>query len=577
MRQDQRRTSASRSIVPSGHQVMRYLSAFTPALLVALREGYSLKTLSADAFAGLTVAILALPLSLAIAIGSGVEPSTGLVTAIVGGFFISLVGGSRLQVGGPAAAFIVIVAEIAQSKGVSGLVTATLLAGALLVLAALLRLGDYIKYVPGPVILGFTTGVGVLILVGQLRDFVGMSGKVSSEILHKLHDVWLARPTWSIAAISAGFVTIALIYLMRRFAPRLPGLLVAIGVVSAASAMLGLDLPTIGGRYGEMPRGLPWPALPATDFATVMELLPTALTLALLIGVESLLSAVTADALAGTRHNPNAEILGQGVANMASAVFGGMPATGVIARTGTNISAGGQTPVAGMLHSAFLLAMVAIAAPLVKYLALPALAAVLMTVGWRLLEPKTLWHFMSRAPRDDLIVLLATLFLTVFAELNTAIATGVVLASLFFMHRMAEVTGIDHPEAIRAPDHAPEDQHGAIRVMTFRGPLFFGQSTRVSDALRIGSLDAKVLVLDLEGVPLIDSTVTEVLDELVAGSAKIGRHVIIAGLDGQPRVTIHRSGILDRGGVSLAADRAAAIVKAQAHLAKTAAKTPVSG
>jgi len=222
-----------------------------------------------------------------------------------------------------------------------------------------------------------------------------------------------------------------------------------------------------------------------------------------------------------------------------------------------------------MLHGVFLLAMVAAAAPLVKYLALPALAAVLMTVGWRLVEPKTLWHFMTRAPRDDLIVLLATLSLTVFAELNTAIATGVVLASIFFMHRMAEVAGIEKPEVVTAPDHAPDDQHEALRVMTFRGPLFFGQSTRVADALRVGSQDARVLVLDLAEVPLIDATVTEVLEELVAAASGRGCRVVVAGLSGQPRVTLHRSGLLRQDNVSLAPDRTTAIAKARAILAKT--------
>ena len=488
----------------SRHDVERYLTAFIPTSVLALRQGYSLATLSADAFAGLTVAILALPLSLAIAIGSGVDPAKGLITAMVAGFIVSALGGTRLQVGGPAAAFIVIVADIAASKGVSGLVAATFMAGAFLALAAAFRFGDYIKYVPGPVILGFTAGVGVLILIGQLRDFFGITTPVSSEVIHKLQDVWNARSAWSWSAMACAVVSIVAINVLRKHAPRLPGLLFVIAAVSAAAAILGLDVATIGGRYGEMPRGLPAPALPALDISTVMALLPTALTLALLIGVELLLSAVTADALAGTRHNPNAEILGQGVANMAAALFGGIPATGVIARTGTNITAGGQTPVAGMLHAVFLLALVAIAAPLVKYLALPALAAVLMTVGWRLIEPRHLWHFMTRAPRDDLIVLLATLLLTVFAELNTAIATGVVLASIFFMHRMAEVSGVEPAQAPRAAGSAPSGQHDAIKIMTFRGPLFFGQSTRVADALQHGSSEARVLVLDMAGVPLID-------------------------------------------------------------------------
>ncbi|NOU06200.1 MAG: STAS domain-containing protein [Hyphomicrobiaceae bacterium] len=547
------------TVTPPTFDWWAYLARYTPKVVVAVREGYSREIFLKDMMAGLTVAILAVPLSLAIAIGSGVDPAKGLITAIVGGFFISAFGGCRLQVGGPAAAFIVIVAGVVAKYGVEGLVAATFMAGAFLVVAALLNLGTYIKYVPGPVILGFTCGLGVIIFVSQLKDFFGLNGNLATEFVHKLRDLWSIRATWNLSALAVGLASVAMIVWFRRAFPKLPGLLGVVVLSSAAVWLFGLNVETVGSRFGQMPRTLPAPTLPWIGLDGMIDLLPTALMLALLIGVESLLSAVTADAIAGTRHRPNTEILGQGIANMATALFGGLPATGVIARTGTNIAAGGQTPVSGIFHALFVLLFVMLLAPLVSYLALPCLAAVLLTVAWRLIEPHDVWHFLKTAPRDDAIVLLATMLLTIFIDLNVGISVGVVLASLFFMHRMSETAG----DAVTAlePDNGLVDESG-VKTLTFRGPLFFGQSMRVSDALRENSRGAKVLVLDFAGVPLVDATAISMLDDLVSDCRKRGQAIVIAGLQSQPKAALQRSGLLRDSTIHVALDHAEGLAKA---------------
>ena len=364
-----------------GFSLRHLFSGLTPELLVALRAGYGRGDLMHDLVAGVTVAILALPLSLAIAIGSGADPAKGLISSIIGGALVSGLGGTRFQIGGPAAAFIVIISGIIGTHGYDGLLIASVMAGVLLIAAALLRLGTFVKYVPGPVILGFTCGLGVIIAVGQFKDFLGLTGAIPAEFVHRVGALWAARGTLNLSALAVGLVAIGLVLGLRRFKPRWPGLLIAVVAASALVWALGLNVETIGSRFGAMPRSLPAPSLPAADFARLIALLPTALIMAFLIGVESLLSAVIADALAGTRHRPNTEIMAQGVANIAAALFSGLPVTGVIARTGTNIQAGARSPLSGVIHAAVVLVFVLALAPLVSYLALPSMAAVLLTVS----------------------------------------------------------------------------------------------------------------------------------------------------------------------------------------------------
>ncbi len=519
-------------------------ASFEPETWRTLRAGYTRADFSADVVAGITVAIVALPLSLAIAIGSGADPSKGLISAIVGGALISLLGGTRFQIGGPAAAFIVIVNGIVAARGYDGLVLATLMAGLFLLAATALQLGSFVKYVPGSVILGFTSGLGVVIAVSQLKDLSGLAGAAPAGLIGTLQQLWAARGAINGAALAIGLLTIAIVVGLRRVRPHWPGLLIGIVVASAMVAVFSLDVMTIGQRFGAMPSSLPWPALPAITGARVIELLPTALTMTLLIGVESLLSAVTADALAGTRHRPNAETLAQGVANIAAALFSGLPVTGVIARTGANIQAGARSPVSGVVHSLVLLAFVIALAPLVSLLVLPALAAVLLTVAWRLMDIGELRRFFRVAPRDDVLICGVTMLLTMFADLTIAISAGVVLSALLFMHRMAEL-----PEMKHVPDVALAGTPG-VRRLVFHGPLFFGQSGRVADALQASSEAAQTLVLVMTDVPLIDATTIAVFEDLADNCSKTGCAIVLEGLAAQPRDALLRAGYLSRPGVS---------------------------
>lgn len=552
---------------------------FTPKLIVALREGYDSTKLRHDVVAGLTVAILALPLSMAIAIGSGVDPGVGLITSVVAGFFISALGGSRFQIGGPAAAFIVIVAGIVHKHGFDGLQTATFIAGFILLAAGFMKLGSFVRYVPGPVILGFTSGIGAVIAIGQLKDFLGLTGDVPGEVIEKVHAIWNLRHTFSPSAFAIGLATLVLIEMFRRFQPRMPGLLVSIIVVSAIAWAMHLPVDTVGTRFGGIPSSLPAPHLPSFTWDKVTEVLPTSLTLAFLIGVESLLSAVAADAMTGARHRSNMEIVAQGVANIASPLFGGLPATGVIARTGTNIQAGAWTPISGIMHAVFVLLAMLLLAPLAAYLALPALAAVLISVAWRLLDLSEVSHFLRRAPIDDRLVLLATLLLTVFVDLNVAIGVGVTLAALLFMHRMAEAHNLalglervdaDDVEAI-GPNtmHADED----IGRVTFRGPLFFGATAHVSRALHDVGKWPRALILNMADVPLIDASGISALEDLAATGRKQGCSVIVDSLRPEPLAALRHYGVLDGDDLIVAADSAAALAIARKIVAEVGSRT----
>lgn len=523
-----------------------FFSAYTPELVLALRAGYGRKDFSADFVAGITVAILALPLSLAIAIGSGADPAKGLISTILGGALVSALGGTRYQIGGPAAAFIVIIGGIVAKQGYDGLLVATVMAGIIMIGAALLKLGTFAKYVPGPVILGFTSGLGVVIAAGQLKDFFGLTGAVPSEFIERIEGLWRARGTLNLSATAVGLLAMALVIGIRKFRPKWPVLLIAIVLASFLVWALGLPVETVRSRFGEMPRTLPAPGLPSVTLERVVELIPTALTMAFLIGVESLLSATAADAIAGTRHRPNAEVMGQGVANIITALFSGLPVTGVIARTGTNIQAGAHSPVSGVIHAAVVLMFVVVLAPLVGYLALPCLAAVLLTIAWRLIDYREMRRFLTRAPRDDAIVCGLTALLTVFVDLNVAISVGVGLAALLFMHRMAELPG--H----HVPEHDPETAIPGVRQLIFRGPMFFGQSARITDALRDARESTRVLLLDLDEVPLIDATAIDALSDVAAECKAHGCAIIVTGLQSQPLEALDRSGFTESSFVQIA-------------------------
>lgn len=405
-----------------------------PKLLTTIGH-YTLPNFFSDVVAGITVALVALPLSMAIAIASGADPAKGLVTAIVAGLLISLLGGSRVQIGGPTGAFIVVVYGVIDNHGYDGLVIATFMAGFILLAAGLLRAGSLIAYVPEAVINGFTIGIAVIIATSQLKDFLGISiVKLPADFLEKIPALYAARDTASIAAILIGILTATLIIALRRAAPRWPGLIAAIGITSAIVFWFALPVDTIASRFGELPRQLPFPTIPPLSLARLVELLPSALVIAFLAGVESLLSAMVADRMIGGQHRPNAEIIAQGVANLGSSLFGGLPATGAIARTATNVQAGGKTPVAGIIHALTVLVIMVAAAPLAGYMAMPAMAALLILTAWNMSEPRKWATYMSARPSDRFLLLL-TLVLTVLADLTIAIGVGVAIGLALRLRR----------------------------------------------------------------------------------------------------------------------------------------------
>ncbi len=541
---------------------------FVPKLVTVLREGYRLEDFRHDFIAGVTVAIVALPLAMAFAIASGTTPDRGLVTAIVAGFLISALGGSRHQIGGPTGAFVVVVFGVIDQHGYDGLVVATLMAGIILVVAGFARLGTWIKYIPEPVITGFTAGIAVVIFSSQVKDLLGLQmGSVPAEFAPK----WLAYFShldtiqWITAGIAAA--SLAMILLLRRFAPAVPGFLVAIVVAAVAAYALALPTETVGSRFGDIPRTLPAPAWPAMSWGLLRELVPSALTIAFLAGVESLLSAVVADGMTGRRHRSNCELVAQGVANSASALFGGMPATGAIARTVTNIRSGARTPIAGILHAVFVLLFMMLAAPLAAFIPLAALAAVLTIVAWNMSEIPRFRHLM-KAPFGDRVILLLTFGLTVMVDLTVAIEVGVVLAAVLFMHRMSQAVAVekhtplvdeDQDDFVRGPT---EDKRrglpAGVELFELRGPFFFGVAQSLTETLDELGRTPRGFVILMRDVPLIDATGVGALSTLIARSAKLGTRVVLVGA--QPNVlrTLREMHVLDRPSLATADDLEAA-------------------
>ena len=418
-----------------------------PKLLTTLKD-YSWRLFFGDVVAGITVALVALPLSIAIAIASGATPKAGLITAILGGLLISLLGGSRVQIGGPTGAFIVVVAGVIAQFGYDGLLVATLLAGVILVAAGLMRAGRFVRLVPEPVIEGFTVGIALIIAVSQLKDLMGVSAHVPADLVHGLPALWAARSQASLGALGVGVVAIAGIALLRRLIPWFPGSLIVIAAASAVVAWLPLSVDTIMSRFGELPSGLPRPTIPDLSVAKISELLPSAFVIAFLAAVESLLSAIVADRMIGASHRSGAELLAQGAANVICPLFGGLPATGAIARTATNVRAGGRTPIAGIVHAFTILIIMLVASALAGYLAMPALAGLLIVTAWLMSEPAR-WPERISLPAGDRSLLFMTMILTVVSNLTIAIAVGT-SAGLALRLMRKEVDGEDWTPADRS-------------------------------------------------------------------------------------------------------------------------------
>jgi SulP family sulfate permease len=500
-------------------------SELMPELVEALREPYGLKGLRADLAAGLTVAVVALPLSMAIAIASGVSPDRGLVAAIVGGFLVSALGGSRFQIGGPAGAFIVLVAATVMRHGVEGLVLATFLSGLMLGALGLLRLGVFVKYIPYPVTLGFTAGIGAIILLSQLRPFLGLTlpGPEPGPVLEKAPALWAALPTFNPWAVAIGVGTVVVISVLRRAAPKVPGMLVAVAAAALAVALLGLPVETIGSVFGGLAPGLPAPQLPDFDPALIRAVLPDAIAFTLLGAIESLLSAVVADSMSGRKHRPNAELLAQGVANVTTAIFGGMPVTGTIARTATNVRAGAHGPVAGMIHAATLLAVLLLLAPLASAIPLAALAGVLVTVSLHMIDLRALRNLWSIS-RPETAIVGVTLALTVFRDLTEAIVVGTALGAIYFLRRMSKLSAANVREGTEEQPH-PE---GTV-VIALTGAYFFGSAPIIESVLDRIATKPRQLVLDLSAVPILDPTGAHSLAGFARRALRQGIAVTIAG------------------------------------------------
>ncbi|WP_374344811.1 SulP family inorganic anion transporter [Phenylobacterium sp.] len=517
---------------------------FAPKLLTVFKEGYGLPELRADAVAGLTVAIVALPLSMAIAIASGVSPDRGLFTAIVGGFLVSLLGGSRFQIGGPAGAFIVLVAATVRAHGLDGLLLATMLSGLMLTALGLIRAGAFIRYMPYPVTVGFTAGIAVIIFASQIKDLFGLtlSGPEPGELAAKLGALIRAAPTANPQAIGLAVGVMIVILGLKRFRPQWPGMLIAVTLAGVTAQVAHLDVVTIGERFGALAQGLPAPSLPALGWDKVQAVLPSALSFTLLGAIESLLSAVVADSMTGRRHRPDTELIAQGIANIGSALFGGIVVTGTIARTATNVRSGARGPVAGMLHAAFLLAFMVIAAPLAAYIPLAALAGLLAVVAWNMAE-KHEFAVLLRASKADAAVLLTTFGLTLAKDLSTGIVAGFSLGALLFIHRMAsqvEVQGLeDEPDGFDPVLTADRD----IAVMKISGAFFFGATAQVGATLDEIGDRPKGYVLDLSEVRLLDSSGVAAISGFARNAQRRGARVYLAGADKAVRRALMAQGL----------------------------------
>jgi SulP family sulfate permease len=533
-----------------------FVELFTPKLVTVLREGYGLQELRSDIIAGLTVSIIALALSMAIAIASGVSPERGLYSAIVGGFVISALGGSRFQIGGPEGAFIVLVLATVTVHGIDGLVLATFLSGIILVAMGLLQLGTFIKYIPFPVTVGFTAGVAVIIFASQMRELLGITlAHEPGELVPKVKALWAVRDSFNAQAVLVSAGTIGVILLVRRFRPHWPGMLVAVAVAAAVTGLVGMQVATIGTNFGGIPSGLPMPELPVFTLEKVMAVLPSAFSFALLGGIESLLSAVVADSMSGRRHRSNCELVAQGLGNMAAAMFGGFCVTGTLARTATNVRAGARGPVAGMLHAVFLLLFMLLAAPLAAYIPLAALAGVLALVAWNMFELRA-FSALIRASRGDAVVVLSTFLLVIFRDLTEGILVGFGLGVLLFLHRMAQAvevqTGMpmvmqDQADHVPGQDRVPYDPAQSsdrdILVHRISGAFFFGSAANVAIALDRLAERPKAFVLDFSAVPLLDSTAASTIESFVRKARRRQARVHIAGAIPQVRHVLLGQGV----------------------------------
>ena len=558
---------------------------FQPKLITVLREGYPRRQLLADIGAGLVVGVVALPLAIAFAIASGVTPEKGLYTAIIAGFLISLLGGSRVQIGGPTGAFVVIVAGIVGQYGIAGLTIATIMAGLMLIALGLARLGGVIKFIPYPIVIGFTAGIAVIIFSGQVRDLLGLQmATVPPEFFSKWVAFARAAGSINLHAVAISAASLLVLVFWPRIAPRIPAPFIVLVLATAVAALANLPVETIGSRFGQLDFSLPRPSLPAIDEATVVRMVGPAITIALLGAIESLLSAVVADGMIGGRHRSNTELVAQGIANVVTPIFGGIPATGAIARTATNIKNGGRTPVAGIVHAVTLLAITLFAAPFAARIPLAALAAILVVVSWHMSEARIFVAELRTAPRSDSAVMVTTFLLTVLVDLTVALAVGMVLAAFLFMRRMAETSSVRAISREMLDQDEIEAAHESVarwramvprgvEVYDINGPFFFGAAESFTQAVQHVAAKPKAIILDLEGVPAMDSTGLRALTTIVERKRKENVAVFLVGLQEQPRELVLRSPLGDligRDMLGLSAEQVVTMIRERGLMVTTA-------
>ena len=518
--------------------------------LFSCMKGYTKAQLVKDLTSGVIVAIIALPLSIALALASGVSPEQGLYTAIVAGFVISFFGGSRVQIAGPTAAFATIVAGVVMKNGFSGLVLATVIAGILLVIMGVFKLGSLIKYIPYTITTGFTTGIAITLVIGQLKDFFGITFVNSPiETMEKVEELAHQFHTFNYEALIIGLVSLAVLIIVPKFIKKIPPSIFAIVISAALVKIFDMNVNTIGSLY-TISSALPVPSIPEFSFETLKAVLPDAFTIAVLAAVESLLSCVVADGMIGSRHNSNMELVAQGLGNIASALFGGIPATGAIARTAANIKNGGRTPIAGMVHAVVLLLVLVVLMPYAALIPMPTIAAILFIVAYNMSEWREFVAIIKHSPKSDTLVLVVTFVLTVVFDLVVAIIIGIILSTVLFMKRMSDVTDAYGWKEI---DESNDDGHIRLRkipentmVFEITGPIFFGASNKIADVIK--SAKKQVLILRMRSVPAIDATGIHSFEAIVKLCKKQGKTLILSHVNEQPMKTLKKSGMLEEIG-----------------------------
>lgn len=530
------------------------MAKLEPKLFYTIRH-YSKEQCMKDIIAGIIVAIIALPLSIALAIASGVGPENGIYTAIIAGFIISFLGGSRVQIAGPTAAFASIVAGIVAVNGMSGLATATIIAGILLVLMGIFKLGNLISFIPQTITVGFTSGIAVTIAIGQIKDFAGLTypaGTPTIETIEKVEAVIHNISTINYTGLAVGVLALAILIVCGKFMKKIPASLIAVIVTAAVVKIFNLDVNTIGSVYPNLQAGLPTFVAPDLSWGMIQKVLPDAVTIAVLAGIESLLSCVVADGMIGSKHNSNMELVAQGAGNAASALFGGIPATGAIARTAANIKNGGRTPVAGMVHAVVLLLVLISLMPLAKMIPMPTIAAILFIVAYNMSEMKKFASICKTSPKSDIFVLILTFALTVIFDLVVAIAVGMVLAAVLFMKRMADETQVTGWKYV--DDESADTDHIELKqvpkntlVYEISGPMFFGASNKLLDILL--DIEGKnAVVLRMRGVPALDATALGSLQEIYKKMQKYNVTLILSHVNQQPMSVLQKAGFVEKVG-----------------------------